>query len=199
MAQVTRTIVRSSIVSLTFAFTALSVAQVNVAGSANGGVASQSSLYSFGTSDKGNDGNRDGRWDSMSVMHTQFESGAWYKIDFATATDISQVNVFNRTDSWIERLSPFSVSLSLNGNQVWSATNQTFNQNINDGNQFASGMSFMVPSVFADSVMVKLDRTEWLHVAELEAISAVPEPGTLSVLAIGAVFLMRRRKAVIRS
>ncbi len=199
MTQVPCSLVRSSIVSLTIAFTALSVAQVNVAGSANGGTASQSSLYSFGTSEKGNDGNRDGRWDSLSVMHTGFELGAWYKIDFATPTDISQVNVFNRTDSWTERLSPFTVSLALNGNEVWSAPNQTFNPNINDGNPFASGMSFMMSSVLADSVMVKLDRTEWLHVAELEAISAVPEPATLSVLAIGAVFLMRRRKSVIRS
>lgn len=189
-----KSIARIGATALALATIASSLAQTNVAASANGGIGSQSSVWAAqATPDKGNDGNRDGRWNSQSVMHTNFESGAWYKIEFASASSISQINVFNRTDSFMNRLSPFSVSLSLNGNMVWSATNQTFVQNINDGNPFASGMSFEINSVMADSVMVQLDRTEYLHIAELEAIEAVPEPGTMLILTLTGVTLLRKR------
>jgi hypothetical protein len=195
MNQFTLRLARTSVLALAFASAAFSMAQMNVAASANGGVASQSSVYTpDNTAEKGNDGNRDGRYDSLSMMHTQYESEAWYKVNFATPTTISQVNVFNRTDSFSERLSPFTVSLSLNGNVVWSASNQSFIQNINDGNPFVAGMSFTTNSVLADSVMVKLDRTEWLHLAELEAVSAVPEPATMTALIAGTAMLIRRRK-----
>ncbi|MBA4293141.1 hypothetical protein C0431_09230 [bacterium] len=195
MAQNTQSIARLFALTLACATVTTSLAQINVAASANGGVGSQSSVWATqATPDKGNDGNRDGRWDSQSVMHTNFESAAWYKIEFATSSSISQVNLFNRTDSFMERLSPFSVTLSINGNTVWSATNQTFVQNINDGNPFASGMSFDFNPVIADSVMVQLERTEYLHLAELEAIEAVPEPGTMLILTAGGVAILRRRK-----
>ncbi len=176
------------------AFTAS--AQVNYAASANGGVASQSSVWNAAnTPEKGNDGNRDGDYNAGSMMHTNSEFGAWYKIDFASATSISQINVFNRTDSFSDRLSPFTVSLSLNGNPVWSATNQTFAEDITDPNPTVSGMSFSMPDVLADSVMVQLDRTEYLHLAELEAIGTVPEPASFLALMAGAGILARRRKS----
>lgn len=172
------------------------MAQTNVAASANGGVGSQSSVWAAqATPDKGNDGNRDGRWSSQSVMHTNFEAGAWYRVAFASPSAISQVNVFNRTDSFMGRLNPFTVSLSLSGNTVWSATNQTFAQNINDGNPFASGMSFNTSSVLADSVMVQLDETNYLHLAEVEAFDAVPEPATMIAFGTGIALLVRRRRA----
>lgn len=195
MSQYTQSFARIGAGALALATIATSMAQTNVAASAYGGIGSQSSVWAAqATPDKGNDGNRDGRWDSQSVMHTNSEPGAWYKIEFASPYSITQVNVFNRTDSFMDRLSPFSVSLFLDGNAVWSATNQTFVQNINDGNPFASGMSFDFNSVIADSVMVQLDRTEYLHLAELEAIEAVPEPGTMLILTAGGMALLRRRK-----
>gem|GEM_PF-6118638 len=127
-------------------------------------------------------------------MHTNFEQGAWYRVDFASASTVSQVNVFNRTDSFMGRLSPFTVTLSLSGNTVWSATNQTFGQNINDGNPFASGMSFNTGSVLADSVKVQLDGAQYLHLAELEALEAVPEPATVIAFGTGIALLARRRR-----
>lgn len=196
MSQPNLMLLRAGSASIFLAGAILASAQVNYAASANGGVASQSSVWNAqNTPDKGNDGNRDGDYNGLSMMHTNFESGAWYKIDFATATSISQVNVFNRTDSYSERLSPFTVLLSLNGSSVWGATNQTFAQNISDPNPTVSGMSFSMPGVLADSVMVQLDRTEYLHLAELEAIGTVPEPASFLALMAGAGILARRRKS----
>ncbi len=187
---------RATSASLFLVGAVLASAQTNVAASANGGVASQSSVWNAAnTPDKGNDGNRNGIYAAGSMMHTNSEFGAWYKIDFATATSISQVNVFNRTESESGRLSPFTVSLSLNGSVVWSATNQTFAQNISDPNPNVSGMSFSMSNILADSVKVQLDRTNYLHLAELEAYEVVPEPASFLALMAGVGVLARRRKS----
>jgi len=187
---------RATASSLFLAGALFASAQTNFAASANGGVASQSSVWAAqNTPEKGNDGNRDGDYYAGSMMHTNFERGAWYKIDFATATAISEIYVFNRTDFGSTRLNPFTVSLSLNGNLVWSATNQTFAQNISDPDPDVSGMSFSMPNVVADSVKVQLDGTEYLHLAELEAYGVVPEPASFLALLAGVGVLARGRKS----
>ncbi|RYG30833.1 PEP-CTERM sorting domain-containing protein [bacterium] len=175
----------------------IAVAQVDVAASANGGIASQSSDYSsISTADKANDGDRQGNYSAANnIAHTGFESGAFWESSFATAAAIDTVNVFNRTDGFGERINPFNVILYLGLTEVYSATNQTFIPTIT-GPQI-SGMSFMTNGVIADRVRIQLAGSNYLQLAEVEAFSSrpVPEPASIAALGMGAFALMRRRKA----
>lgn len=169
-------------------------AQINVAASANGGVATQSSLWTGGaTADKANDGNRDGRWSSNSVMHTNNEPGAWWNVSFTNANLIQSINVWNRIELQ-ERLNPFNVTLSLGGSVVWSSTNNNFTDNIVDGDPNTVGMNFMTGGVLADSLRVQLVNSNYLHLAEVEAFNAVPEPATMAALGLGVAALLRRSR-----
>ncbi|RYG85784.1 MAG: hypothetical protein EON58_22550 [Alphaproteobacteria bacterium] len=131
-------------------------AQVNMAASINGGVASQSSTYaSISGANKANDGDRQGDYNvANGIAHTNFETGAFWESSFATPAAIGTVNVFNRTDSFSERINPFNVILYLGTIEVYSATNQTFIPTIT-GTQI-SGMSFGTNGVVADRVRIQL-------------------------------------------
>ena len=170
-------------------------AQINVASTANGGVGTQSSLWTAGaTADRAMDGNRDGRWSMGSVNHTNAQLNAWINIEFAQDELIDSVFVWNRLDGLQGRLNPFSVILRDAGNNiVWQSNNNIFVDNIVDGDANTEGMRFDVTPVVARSVMVQLDQSNYLHLAELEAYNAVPEPATLALAGLGLAAVVRRR------
>jgi hypothetical protein len=173
----------------------VATAQINVAATVNGGIATQSSLWTGGaTADKAIDGNRDARWAMGSIQHTNFEAGAWWRVAFNGAHAIDQVNIWNRDDGLSTRINPFNVELFLNGAVVWSSLSNVFVDNINDGLTTTIGMQFSPGAVVADAMRVQLAGSNYLHMAEVEAYTAVPEPATMAVLAMGAAAFLRRRQ-----
>ena len=163
----------------------------NVALQSNGGVASQSSLDYGGPAGRANDGNTSGNWSDASVSHTGYEFQAWWQVVFDQQFVISSIEIFNRTDCCQTRINPFSVFLYTNASDsdpVWSATGLTMDLDNQE--------SLAIPNVLAERLRVRLDGTEYLHLAEVQAFEAsgVPEPGTvvLTVSALGALVLRRR-------
>lgn len=87
--------------------------------------ASQSStLYGAG-SERAVDGNTNGDYGQGSVTHTDEEVNAWWKVDLGGLYEISDIQVYNRTDFCSDRLSDFNIQiLDINENIVW-ASHQT--------------------------------------------------------------------------
>ncbi len=141
----------------------------NLALSANGGVASQSSTLDFtipGTASKAIDGNVSGDYFAGSVTATNADLGAWWQVDLAGIGSISDVVVFNRTDCCGDRLSPFNLELLLGANIVQSFSSQTFAADISGTN--VAGMTFEIGGTVADAVRIQLGGTNWLSLAEVQ-------------------------------
>ncbi len=179
---------------------ASAMAQVNVAAAANGSSATQSSIWGGSPTAFASlvtDENRNGLWNANGILtlnHTNFEQGAWLRVNFASAFPIDSVNLWNRTDGFGSRLNPFSVRLFNGGSEVWAQTGQTFSNTIDDGLTSTAGMAFAPAGVVADMIEVRLDGSNYLHLAEVEAYSAVPEPGIMIAAGLGAAALLRRRR-----
>ncbi len=60
------------------------------------------------------DGNTDGSWSSGSVMHTAWETGAWVTIDLGSSKNITEIEVFNRTDCCMDHAEKYFVMISDN-------------------------------------------------------------------------------------
>lgn len=175
---------------------------INAAASVNGGVASGSTQYtaSDGASNA-IDGNEGGNYYVDHIYHSNPITTAFVQSAFSGVFNIVSVRLFNRTDCCSDRINTFDVSLWLNGSEVWSQNQQTFVQDTTTGTSISgviSGETFKVPGVNADTVMVRLDGTNYLQVAELEAWGnkqAVPEPMPLALLAFGGIyFAFKHRK-----
>lgn len=173
-------------------------AQINVASSANGGTATQSSLWTAGaTADKAIDGNNNGVWGANGILtlnHTNAEQGAWLRIMFDDTYSIDTLNIWNRVEL-SERLNPFSVRLYDGANLAWESTGMTFADNIDDGLATTKGMLLSPGGILANMVEIQLDGSNYLHLAEVEAFAPVPEPATMIGLAAGSLLLLKRRKA----
>ena len=171
---------------------------VNVALSANGGVASQSSLYSDGglvalVASNCNDGSTGGNISLGEGCHTNSDVNAWWQVTFGADSYITSVEVFNRTDCCFDRINPFSVILYDDSSQVvWSSSGNTIG---------GSGVGTVsTPDVLARSLRIQLDRQDFLNLAEVEAFgdssgdSSVPEPSALILLVLGLAGLAFLRR-----
>ena len=58
------------------------------------------------------DGNSSGQWSANSVAHTENQPQAWWEVDLGATYNISLIKIWNRTDSYSERLSNFYVMVS---------------------------------------------------------------------------------------
>lgn len=170
-------------------------AQINLALQSNGGVASQSSTLGTAVAARANDGNRDGRFSQNSVQHTNSSPNEWWEVQLATVSTIEAINVWNRTDSFSNRINPFRVTVFNGSTVAWQATNNTFVENIDDsGIANTSGMTFSIPSVFGDRVRIMHESSNFLHMAEVEVLGEpVPEPASLTALGLACVAIARRR------
>ncbi len=84
-----------------------------------------------GIAERAIDDNKDGIWINHSVTHTDNETNAWWEADLGELCNIESVEIFNRTDCCMNRLSEFylligkqpfishDLSLTLNQPGVW--------------------------------------------------------------------------------
>jgi F5/8 type C domain/PEP-CTERM motif len=166
------------------------------------GTASQSSNYAATTvAALTIDGNTDGNWDWTTniLSHTNNDSGlgvgngfAWWEVALTADFNISQIVIWNRTDSYAPgRIVPFTVSILDGASTVWFQV-VTGAPNPSD--------TFAVPSIVGDKVRVQLNRQEYLHMAEVQVMATpVPEPGTYALMAAGLAavgFVARRRRSL---
>lgn len=89
--------------------------------------ASQSSTLNGAGPERAVDGNIDGDYGKGSVTHTNSDEKAWWMVDLGGLYDISQVQVFNRTDCCSGRLNDFNISvLDSDKNEVWTNHQMSF-------------------------------------------------------------------------
>ncbi len=74
-------------------------------------VATQSSTAHGGSPERAIDNNTDGRWGNGSVTHTANFQGSWWQVDLGRDALISDVQIWNREDCCVRRLSNYRVSL----------------------------------------------------------------------------------------
>ncbi len=79
---------------------------------------SSTRYYSTSASGKAVDGNTSGNFfdGKFSVTHTNKEQAAWWQVDLGAIKTINQINIYNRTDCCMDRLSQYRVIISINPN-----------------------------------------------------------------------------------
>jgi hypothetical protein len=77
-----------------------------------------------GVASRAVDGNNDGNWfaPQNSVTHTgNYSDNPWWQVDLGKSYDISAIQVFNRTDCCMDRLSKYTISiLDSSKKEVWA-------------------------------------------------------------------------------
>ncbi|MBZ2186326.1 MAG: PEP-CTERM sorting domain-containing protein [Bryobacter sp.] len=174
-----------------------SAALINVAASANGGVASQSSTASGDTAMFGpqwvNDGDPSGNYMILGhIQHTEEEQDPWVQVLFNQTYSIQAFTLYNRQDCCQDRAKNTRFELLLGATSVWSLdlTNLVWPSYTG---------SFGSTPVNADRFRVTLLGTNALHLGEIEVfanVSDVPEPTTYALMGagLGALAFFRRRK-----
>jgi hypothetical protein len=186
-----------------------SAGPVNVAASANGGVASQSSTYEWDCYNYNgwycghgslpayfaNDGVT---WTTNpnfpgggSASGTTSELNAWWNVVFDNAYPVNSITIYNCAYSCLGDINTFSVFLADgNGTTVWSSTANTIDPSNNV-------MTFSPGGTVANSLKIELDGTNYLSLLEVQAFSdptaGSPEPSTWMLLAAGVGLISFRR------
>jgi hypothetical protein len=165
--------------------TELVLGQVRVFGDPNGitdlalgKTATESSTAYGGVASRAVDGNTDGVFNDNSVSHTNSELNAWWQVDLGASYNVSSISIYNRTDCCASRLSdywvfvsnsPFNTSLTpaqqaaVSG--VWSSHQTT---------QAGTPTTISVPAVTGRYVMVQLNDTDYLSLAEVQVYNGTP-------------------------
>jgi len=142
-----------------------------VANVAPGGVAEQSSaLADFLEADNAHDGNTSGEFEAGSIIHTDFDSQAYWQIDLGRSYQISRIEIFNREDCCAEALQDFHVlvsdapfvSATLQGAQSQSGVSDFFQPGI------APRQTTELMDLRGRYVRVQLEGSEYLQLAEVE-------------------------------
>jgi F5/8 type C domain len=105
---------------------ALSLAEVEVFGAPAANVAArkptrQSSVAYGGISSRAIDGNTNGEFAANSVTHTNYEAGAWWRVDLGAPHMVFGVTLFNRSDCCADRLSNFTLEYLDKNDEVISS------------------------------------------------------------------------------
>ncbi|WP_246061472.1 VWD domain-containing protein [Lapillicoccus jejuensis] len=136
--------------------------------------ATQSSTGWGGDPSRAVDGNTSGNFNDNSVTHTQYQANPWWQVDLGSSQSLSDIRVWNRTDCCSTRTTdywvfvsntPFDTSLSPAQQArvpgVWSS-HQT--------GQMISPTDVTLPgSTQGRYVLVQLNGSDYLHIAEVEA------------------------------
>lgn len=99
--------------------------------------ASQSSTNFGGVATRAIDGSTDGVFVRESVTHTKFENKAWWSANLEKASNISDIQIWNRTNCCASRLSDFYILVS--SNPFESTDLETTLDDVNVWSEFHSG------------------------------------------------------------
>jgi hypothetical protein len=147
----------------------------NLQNVARGKRATQSSTALGATASRAVDGVTDGNWNKNSVTHTNLEYRPWLQIDLGAVYDISEIKIYNRTDSRQvqDRLNNFWV--------VYSDSEIISNGSTRNGTSvkpFGStgplGASTQNPRILRQNaknvryIRIYLTGTNYLHLAEVQ-------------------------------
>ncbi len=126
------------------------------------GEATQSSTSYDALASLAIDQNTSGEFGEGSVTHTANEDQPWWRIDLKRTVDISEIRIWNRTDSNSGRLSDYDVTVfDQNEQVVWTS----YQENNPD-----PMVSLNTGSVTGQVVMIQLRGSERLSVAEVEIL-----------------------------
>ena len=135
-----------------------------------GKTATQSSTGYGGTADRAVDGNIDGVFNDNSVTHTNSQAGAWWMVNLGSAFTISSIEIYNRTDGYMDRLSDFTVTiLDRSQNVVWSNHQTTYPNPVTQ---------IDVGGINGQYVRIQLTGTNYLSLAEVKVnVDTLPPAG----------------------
>ena len=150
---------------------------------AQGRPATASSMGWGGSAGRAVDGSTDGVYANNSVTHTLADPQAWWQVDLGQASVIQTIQLFNRTDCCVDRLSNFYVFVS----DVDMST-RTLAQLIADPGvarlRVASlnGAASVTLALASQGrfVKVQLEGSDYLSLAEIRVIGAVQAPINLA-------------------
>lgn len=105
------------------------------------------------------DGVREGNGSMEQTSMTNENEEAWWEVDLQGMFEVGEIEIYNRTDAHIERLSDFKVSLMDNQrNEVWS---------IHQTTHPAPSLRFKVDGTKCQYVKIQLAGTNYLSLAEV--------------------------------
>ena len=147
------------------------------------------------------DGNTDGRWNSSSTTHTldirdpnDPRYPSWWQVDLGGDFSLEQIDLFNRADCCGNRLSDFHLSVLDDGVEVWGQDYFTDGTSVPQGGIFSVDMGGLEGDTVRVALLGLNDRNDGvLSLAEVQ-VWATPEPATLSLLGLGGLALLRRRR-----
>jgi hypothetical protein len=146
---------------------------------ARGKTASQSSTYSGAAASRAVDGNTDGNFNNGSVTHTNADAGAWWALDLGASSQITNVNLWARTDCCEWRTN--NVYLLVSDSPITSTALNTARAQAGVSSYLVSG-NMLRPSTVAVNrtgryIRVQLQNSDNLSLAEVEVMgtgSAAP-------------------------
>ena len=158
----------------------LTLAEVRVLGStatlsnlAQGRPVSASSVGWSGDPARAVDGNTDGYYGNNSVSHTQADAQAWWQVDLGQSRQVQTVQLFNRTDCCIARLSNLSVFVSASDMSARTLAQLKADPSVAQVQvQSLNGAASVTLPLAAQGrfVKVQLEGTDYLSLAEVRVL-----------------------------
>lgn len=143
---------------------------------ATGKAASQSSTASGGVASRAVDGNTDGHFAYNSVSHTNSQLEAWWQVDLGSSFSLAEVEIWNRTDCCMDRLSNFYLFVS---DEPFTTTTVAGSlAQVGVGAYYQAGAAGELTRVAVNRtgryLRVQLTGTNALHLAEIRVIEQIP-------------------------
>jgi len=137
---------------------------------AYGLTATESSIYngkgpSATVASRAVDGDTNGNWNDGSVSGTNNDSKAWWQVDLGSSKLIQQINIFNRTDCCMDRLTNYSVTIFDNLKEK-----PTYQQEFHSYPKSKSIIDLGIQRVRGRYVKIQLLDSNFLSLAEVQVL-----------------------------
>ncbi|MDP0492201.1 MAG: Ig-like domain-containing protein [Verrucomicrobiota bacterium JB023] len=134
------------------------------------GTTTQSSTAHGAIASLATDQNTSGQWNEGSVTHTEIEDRPWWKIDLQETFHLTEIKIWNRTNSNESRLSDYDVTiLDHNEQPVWTSYQSTAP---------LPSLS-LFPEMVGQYVLIQLRGNDALSLAEVEIFGSPAAPYSL--------------------